>query len=173
MTKKRFSRIVCVALVLALAAAWAIYAAPRRAEQIVRDLDFDECTRITLEATEYPTDHADDSVYYSLVLEKGDEDFDALVRAISGQKFSRKALGVLSKHATKIHSIRAGDSRWSAHCVCGERVFRIEDYFGDMSMRADPGDIFAKLRPTDKAAFSAEVFAIIKQNPGTTVKKDF
>ena len=171
--KKSQKRLICLVLVLALAAAWAVYAFPRTPEQMVKGLDFDECTRITLNATEYPTAKARDGLSCSLVLEKGDAGFDKLLSAVRAQKFSRKALGVLSKNATKTHPISAGDAGWTAMFVCGESVFRLEDFFGDMSMTADPGDLFAKLRTGDRETFSAEVLEMIKQNPKTTEEKHF
>ena len=172
MTKHK-KRIICGIILLVLAAAWIFYVFPRTPEQMVKGIGFDECTRITLRATEYPTAHARDGVDYSLVLEKGDSGFDELIAAVRGQSFSRKALGTLSKSATKSHPISAGDSCWSAIFVCGESVFKLNDFFGDMSMSADPGDIFAKLRTDNSGAFTAEVFEMIKKNLKTTTEKHF
>ena len=170
---ERKKRIICGIIVLILAAAWLFYAFPRTPEQMVKRVSFDECTRIILSATENPTDAARDEVNYSLALEKGDAGFDELISAVRRQSFSRKALGALSKNATKSHPISAGDYRWSAIFVCGDSVFRLDDFFGDLSMSADPGDMFAKLRTANSGAFTAELFEMIKQNSKTTTENYF
>ena len=166
---KRKKRIICGIVILVLAAAWLFYAFPRTPEQMVPGLDFSACDRLTLDATEFPDGKAQNQVNYSLVLTPGDEGFDEILSSLRTRKFSRSPFGWLSKNATKIHRNAAGDIRWSVHCPCGDMMFRLNNFFGSVSMTADPGDRYAKLRPAEKADWLNSVFLLIRDNPDATI----
>ena len=158
------------AAILILAAFWMLYTFPFPPEQLVRDLDLSSCERLTLEATEYPDDPRHE-ISYSLVLTPGDEGFDEIISALRGMKFHRSLLSFLSKNATQSHPISAGDACWSVHCLCGDTVFRLENFFGEASMRSDPGDKYAKLRPAGSADWQNSILTLIKENPKTQLTK--
>ena len=79
-------------IILALAIAAVIYKQPVEIEDMHKDWDFDECTKIRIIAMHdadgdfYKTGDLDD-YYYSL--EKGDEGFDEIIALFDGREFTR------------------------------------------------------------------------------------
>ena len=166
---KRKKRIICGIVILVLAAAWIFYAFPRTPEQMAPGLDLSACDRLTLDATEYPDGKASGQTNYSLVLTPGDEGFDEILSSLRTRKFSRSPFGRLARNGTLIHRNVADDIRWSVHCPCGDMMFRLNNFFGSVSMTADPGDRYAKLRPAEKADWLNSVFLLIRDNPDATI----
>lgn len=170
--KKNGKLLVLGAVLLILAAAWIFYAFPRTPEQMVPGLDLSACDRLTLESTWYPDDRADHQIRCSLVLTPGDEGFDEILNTLRTHEFSRSPFGWLSRNATKTHPISAGDIRWSIHCPCGDALFCLDNFFGDMSMTADPGDRYAKLHTRDGENWRSSIYDMISQNPNTEITKE-